>query len=466
MEKLFASESEEWKNIYYRWVNLCFSEEVDGARDTIDEINQALSSARDIEGISFGSLQNLGVFTVNDLKARYEDLVAFSETIHARVEAEIDEPFCYGMSKVADNAFSVNPNEITVSSVAAGGAQIPILDLLSPVAVGLDKSLKKAFDKSVKAIGKLEPSRSLKNAIIDVITRHNANENVTTIDSADILLLVKYYEMLFPENGKIMDDFLAPLIQNHSADILNIKFIAYTAEEPYRTIMFHYLPELSIADCDWQGTQHYNPVDNLDTGHSAKSIAINLRKGKNDPRGPYFVFFHEIGHGVDDMMRKDGYFYSRTSGLQVIAEKDVSNSIDKVLEDMGIFGHNYDAIRYSVMNNDTSNLTPYQNQRFQNFKTNYENYLLDQNGSSATNEVITDIYGGFTNNTLRLNSFGHDNDYWTSKGGVNPQSSELFAGYFATNMTGYQSHVEAIDTFLPESKQYIDDEMAIIAAKF
>ena len=50
--------------------------------------------------------------------------------------------------------------------------------------------------------------------------------------------------------------------------------------------------------------------------------------------------------------------------------------------------------------------------------------------------------------------------YWNDTNRTNPQSSELFAGYIATNITGYPSHVEGYDTFLPDSTQFLDNEMA------
>jgi len=276
--------------------------------------------------------------------------------------------------------------------------------------------------------------------------------DIKSVPEAERNLLVYCYEALNPDNKEKMDNFLEPLSdEGLTNDIMNIKFISYRAEEPIKTILFHYLPEIEIASLN-EPKPYYK----------AGKIYVNLvsNNGLENPRGAYFTFFHEVGHAVDYAMKQDGVFDRANSGLQDIARNDVNNYIDELLIKLDITGDDYTAIYDSILNNDTSNLKIGQHKKYQDVMNTYNQALKKINPSPAKYNVVTDVYGGYTNNALKT-GYGHGDDYWTGTA----QSSELYAHYFATNTTQAQPQMEAFNVFFTESTEFLDSKMEKIAKK-
>jgi hypothetical protein len=288
-------------------------------------------------------------------------------------------------------------------------------------------------------------------------------------------LLVMCYEYLHPENSEKMNAFLGPVIQDgkYAKDIQNIKYLAYASPEPYSTILFNYLPQITIADYEWAGTQHYHNkgpgllprffpgiFTNTDV-HPALSVAINLA---DDPRGSYVTFFHELGHAMDDMMRKDGTFSRAGSGLQDLLYEDTYAKIEATIKsidsapevvrlvlesfkDGGIpvaIGSHEESVRNDVIKEYRDNLV----------SDPYDSVIAGQSNQ------ITDVLGGYTGNQLRLGGFGHENDYWN---GTASQSSEFFAHYFCTKITEYDVKSNLMDDYFKESTEFLDRELADVA---
>ena len=174
-----------------------------------------------------------------------------------------------------------------------------------------------------------------------------------------------------------MNKFLDPVIKDgsHIDDVINIKFISYKAAEPYKTILFHYLPKISIATYNETGTQRYTPEILFIFGRSI-SISLDSTKASKDPRGAYYTFFHELGHAMDDMMKLDGVFNRANSGLQEIAKNDVYKNIDKMLSGKAS-GSDYNEIFNSIINNNASKLNAMQLKIYDEVIKKYEIMLLD-----------------------------------------------------------------------------------------
>ena len=448
---IFISDSEQWSNLGSIWSNTDMIHKINEISGVIDNVNTLLRKS------SLVSVPQISIYDKNNLAAKCEDLAHYCRNIHAKVENQIDDPFCYGLSKAADQAYMINPRELTIGSASGGTATVvSLIDMFAPIAA-IDKDLKAAFDEGVNKIDNQVPREDLQQAIIDSIARKYVGEDVSGIVDGDKRLLIKYYEMLYPDDAKKMNKFLDPVIKDgsHFDDIMNIKFISYKAAEPYKTILFHYLPKISIATYNETGTQRYTPEILFIFGRSI-SISLDPTKALKDPPGPYYTFFHELGHSMDDMMKLDGVFNRANSGLQDIARNDVRNKIDELLKQEGVSGNNYDVIFESILNNNTSKLTNAQLTKYQNVITEYEKQLnMIGSISSAQYSDITDVYGGYTNNALR-SGWGHKDSYW--KGTA--QSSELFAGYFAANMTGYSTHMDGFNVFFSGSTEFLNDEMA------
>ena len=303
------------------------------------------------------------------------------------------------------------------------------------------------------------------------------DSNVTNrISDIERDLLIMCYEYLHPENAKIMENFLKPISKdsNRAEDVQNIKYLSYASLEPYSTILFQYLPQITIAEYEYTGTQHYNPArpgiipDFLPDNewHPGRSIAVNIvSEGLTDPRGPYVVFFHEVGHAMDDMLRKGGAFKRSSSGLQDILYEDTFAKIEAII--MGIDQN--DAVVKAVLESfkdGAAQLTvgsyeeSVRNDVVEKYRDALTGVLWDE-VLTGQSELVTDVLGGYTNNVLGRNigGFAHDNDYWNDPKRDKPQSSEFFAHYFSAQVTGYEVKDNYLNEYFKKSTDFLDGEL-------
>jgi hypothetical protein len=276
-------------------------------------------------------------------------------------------------------------------------------------------------------------------------------------------LVIEYYEYLNPADAKKINKFLADLAKDgdkkYLEDIMNIKFIAYTARDPYQSVFFKYLNEIDIVDYKRSDkkSQQYNGVSN--------KLYIRLYgpngDGKNDPRGAYVTLFHEIGHAIDDLIVKDNkvlFFIpnmksTHGDGITVFnaAENDVRENIKRSVEE------------YVKPNGYTPNFKGFKDEKSIENKT-YEGVIsiYTSNFFNTTNATmfngISDVYGGFTGNKLS-SSYSHSKSYWTNlfKQFNGLQGEELFAHAFARYMTSNDNTIEAMMEHFPTAMETIEE---------
>lgn len=289
------------------------------------------------------------------------------------------------------------------------------------------------------------------------------------------LLYVKIYEDAHIEHREAMDSLFAELPEEYYEDGINVRFIAYTAAEPAKTVFFQYVGDIQIKNFDVNDTQYWSPskvgvyldFDNYTyTDDNGKLQTVYT--GKADPRGPYVTIFHELAHAIDDLSAKGkGVYYTENfefNGftLQKAAEMDVYNdltvAVDQACVDLKftLEDYSYDERKNLVNTMIGSRKVPISLDP--NNKLVYEMVLsyytsdptsrwnLDSNGnslgvansnSSAPLELITDIWGGYTDQRIDVGYQHRDEDYWYNFWGkqTNAQSKEFFAEYFSYQMT-------------------------------
>ena len=279
-----------------------------------------------------------------------------------------------------------------------------------------------------------------------------------------IVTIIKYEEEN-PEYVKQTNNFLMPL---ELEDTIEIKYLIYIAEEPYRTLALKHLHKFRIASTKSEG--RFDPRWN--------NIKFNIEEDRNNPRGKYYTFFHEIGHAIDYYSGKEsgmkGYYSDKFTidgkTLNDHMYEDVENNIRMELE-KELKSSDYENLdsgqKKEMINNVTDNLLN-QNKHYMNL-TQDEIKLqrtiritYNKKLSGADNECASDIYGGVTNHMIR-GTYGHNKYYWINKKGkrVNEPSLEGFAEYYGRVMAPIgrkrDAGLKSIEKFLPASKQYMDD---------
>ena len=295
------------------------------------------------------------------------------------------------------------------------------------------------------------------------------------ISDAERDLLIKCYEYLNPQNAAIMNSFLQDVIEdgNYNFAIQDIKYLIYASPKLYSTVLFHYLPEIKIIDFKSGGPYGYWG-ENTEPEWFSQSLLLDLgAEYVLDNRvGTYNGVFHELGHAIDDMMRKSGVFIRHDSALQDILRNDLHNNLRNEISKIPntLSKKQIDDIINSFAVGGTKLGAGSEEARIR------DELIARMHDVINGNETISDVVGGFTGNTINggiIHDLVYINDegkevpsyFWTDENGkeTGMQSCEWFAGYFASSITGYVSQKEDIYSFFPNGTKYMDEELARVA---
>ena len=286
------------------------------------------------------------------------------------------------------------------------------------------------------------------------------------------------FQELFDSSATLIDDF----------DRNNIMYIAYTAEEPYRSLFLDSLGTYTIGRTDLSDSYF---TASGDKGDGTAANTINF--GASDafyhcPKGAYNTFFHECGHAIDYNIDGENYFsniYADGSNYDMIAgdvythiEREITNYINAKVASGVPDAASYQAC--SVENiiecikngGDKSELSIYEkrvyNQVSKIMKADLSSVsMIHQYDNIAgiwlgTQYVagISDVYGGITNNVI-VGDRGHWKDaYWydsVTGEKTGNQEAEMWAHYISFQMTGDIEALDAMQQYFPDAMLQYDE---------
>ena len=282
--------------------------------------------------------------------------------------------------------------------------------------------------------------------------------------------LIRNYEQANPEDARRLNEFLSSEVAQclTEEDIFRIKYMAYTAKEPYRSIYLRSLSQYTIVsinqDVNADGG-NYNPAQ------GGINLSYPNSFGK-DPRGDYNTLFHEGGHAIDDcsnVTEEDGYdtgsftAYSEKLGkditlreaiqYDVYYNRDNPNSITSIAEALkqdGADGSTDAVIRALQNGTDPKTLSNDDLALYRDVLNQYRRVT----DTSATYMAVSDVYGSVSHNALRT-GWGHGNDYWVED--PTRTEKELWAEFFANNMTGDEKALAIMREYYPESYKVLEE---------
>jgi LXG domain of WXG superfamily len=283
--------------------------------------------------------------------------------------------------------------------------------------------------------------------------------------SLDKVITIIKYEESNPENVRDTNNFLDPL---EIRDTIEIKYLMYTADEPYRGLALRYLGDLEIESINESGVYRSN----------SNTLSFNIEDDRVNERGPYFTFFHELGHAIDYNYAKEndlgttlsGTFTSNKKTLAAHMYSDVEQRIIKQLEqefEQPEFSDLTDRQKAEMIHNITdvfihegptdTILSDTEESLYLSVQTQISNDLKDDEHNNAS-----DVYGGVTVNEIVGKWGHHNNGYWIdeeSEERVNEPNKEGFASYYGAMMIEESelrdSQLNSMDEFLPEAKEHM-----------
>lgn len=272
-------------------------------------------------------------------------------------------------------------------------------------------------------------------------------------------------------------------------DVDNIKFIIYSAEEPYRSLFVDNIGKVDIVPTDGGSCYTRN-------GENGETIKINWNDTSimaNNSGGAYSTIFHEFGHFLDDIYNPDGDCVTREyttpdgEPLQDVIDRDVYNAVARKVAELNP-GASDEFIQEVTDRITKGNLPGYVDDDSQEVIDASKDAVKAINKDLKTGNalIVGDTYDGSTNcltystnhpippqyeseNTGKGVGPGHDNDYYFGYT-IDPDTQELtvgerkasgstegFANYFSVCIRGYDDYADVYDNYLPETSDCFDD---------
>lgn len=289
------------------------------------------------------------------------------------------------------------------------------------------------------------------------LLEHYKSMDVVSNDDKDEF--IRIYEIYNPEKKKKLDNLLSKLTEEQ---IREVKYILYTADEPYRSIYLNELESYTIGNVSGSDTGVFRPFDN--------TINVDMIKEPTNPRGPYTTFFHESGHALDYNFYNDGNYYSLTyrnsdgQSLQDVIFEDVRNDIRQTIAKYT----SDEKMQENLLNylisgkNNRGDLTKTEEKILENVLKAYKKDI-----TGMEKEAYSDIYGGATDNAIVGNYSHTQKNYWYDEDGnaTGAQAVELWAEYYSYCMTDNEEALENLREHFPNAAKFLDEMAESMASK-
>lgn len=147
---------------------------------------------------------------------------------------------------------------------------------------------------------------------------------------------IDVYELINPDAKYTMDVFFADSIAQDdevmNRNMARIRYATYTADPEYRDIILHYMPYLDLASYDHDGTAFYNGYMNHLKVNLLKDYDGKDASGNYIENSPFGAFFHEFGHGIDDVT---DLFGDSSNGMHDMLADELRNHMNGALNKVG-----------------------------------------------------------------------------------------------------------------------------------
>lgn len=470
-----------------------FTEERKNEVRNVIESNLKIWNALSLQMYSTSKfIAELGLFSVTDFADTYRDKIVHN----LKKDLEIlDEKYIV----VKDIEQSYVANQIAGAKEAIRNLNVYILKLAETICgdnEGIDESKKNSLNTTwnnyelvfEKVQRKREYVYDVENIIYGV---DGLRRNPEWVAIKQKEYVVEAYELIHPEIKKKMEMFLGTGEPNKLTkdDMTSIKYIAYTAPEPYRTV---YLECVGIYEIGYISEQKlsskeanawFNPSENK---IYMENIETYLSKNK---RGDYTTFFHESGHAIDyNLCIDENNFFTVEYSTNKSCFQEImdTTNTDKATLHKAIYCDVYNDIEKKI-SKEVMKLTEEQKECVdvqkicgsfiygsEKIKLTKEERAVrlkvideyDNNLSCEKYEAISDLYGGITNFVLYSSEgYGHrgTNDtgkyiYWYENDGASTMatSKEFFAIYFSQQMVGDLQAIKATKEYFPNASELME----------
>lgn len=154
---------------------------------------------------------------------------------------------------------------------------------------------------------------------------------IMNLDMQHVYNCIEAYELINPSAKETIDSFFAEAYEENddtiNVNIARIKYAIYTADSRYRDMILYYMPKLQLGGYDgsWadDSRPQYSGISIFPSSNNA--LYVNL---KAENFSDFGQFFHEFGHGIDDVSCLAG---CTSDGMRDILVEDLSEYMMTIL---------------------------------------------------------------------------------------------------------------------------------------
>ena len=265
---------------------------------------------------------------------------------------------------------------------------------------------------------------------------------------------------------------------------LDIKFLIYSAPEPYRSVFLRHSTSYQVVLFQDGSKDSDFVVDSMCDSENEKIYLedgdINLR---DHPQAPYYAVFHEFGHEADYATHETARCLSHSfeingNTLMKYIGEDARNYVSNYINSTEPYQNLSDGEKALLLA--SLNLTEKTNPPYGGSTAGLSAQLADYHEQIAdymaanlqkeSDSSASDIYGGVTNNAI-VGTRGHKGEdqryYWynTKGNSTNRQTSELWAEFFGAQMTHDEESLASIKEHFPTAYPMLEEMARQMAAK-
>lgn len=417
LDKFYASTDEVANSVYTTALEI--NEIIEEANQTLLRLDDALNGVGKYEG------KPVSVETLRDAGYKKERLIGLKVTTWDKITAD-QARLGYANEEMTAILLSRLLDKFNTNKVLYENEQSNIDSLTSQLSKLITNSVIASRVKYLPLLNDLYGYY--------VSTRYGTYGNAASMPEESRLACVSVYELLNPRAAQIMNKFFETVTKDESLDaemvarnINIIKYDLYTAGSRERFLVLTYLPQLHLVNLEDETKSHYSP--------ETDTLFLHMDIDCSEEANADCSFFHEFGHGLDDLLFDDEVapeygnspqpFVSRTYCEDIIG--DFLDDMRDVLGNSKELNKNWTKIKQFVMWKENVNVSYWDDgdyykklisdksvenayKRLREY-FGYMDYIFDESGityephegiidGSPETTVAGDLIGAMTNNKL------------------------------------------------------------------
>lgn len=462
--------------------------------NSLMEIDTILSSCAVLSPLNYSSLAG----EINEERDNIKILGDYPPNLTAELYEEFDYDFACGVRQALDELKSIKIDNLEYMDASSDDLiAIPAVQLKNMVneIKEVSQELSKAPLEQLMALYRVTEDAQMRDRLEIYLKNHfrliKYDENSQLADlfpNLEMEDIVYNYEVSHKNDKEKVDNLLLKENNDLTADdVLNIKYMLYTADENYRELFMKGIGDYRIITTDLEKGAYY-------TNNRLKGKGLYYTHEEDfgyDLKGKYVTFYHECGHATDsnvDVLNKWSYdsikykknmynqgkmeewtirscleydvFYNTQNPHSIASlARTEANAMNMTNPDEAV---NNVIIALQTKGDENNKSTDGLSYKEQTLYSNIVSYMQNDL-SGPQHESPSDIYNGLTYNVFMSKyNYGHEDKYFDNvwdenDSDYNNPTLEVWAEWFSYKMTGNEEMIAIEKEYFPRTTEFMEE---------